>query len=110
MLERLLPGWQGKLFILILLGFVSTDLVITITLSAADDTTHLIQNPLMPAIFQGQSITLTLLLIALLGIIFLRGFHEAIGIAVVVVAVYLSLNLVVIASGAYEIWQQRPAC
>lgn len=106
MLERLLPGWQGKLFILILLGFVSTDFIITITLSAADATTHLIQNPLMPAIFQGQSITLTLLLIALLGIIFLRGFHEAIGIAVVVVAAYLSLNLVVIASGAYEIWQQ----
>ncbi len=106
MLERLLPGWQGKLFILVLLGFVSTDFVITITLSAADATTHLIQNPLMPAIFKGQSITLTLLLIALLGVIFLRGFHEAIGIAVVVVVAYLSLNLVVIASGAYEIWQQ----
>jgi hypothetical protein len=38
-----------------------------------------------------------LVLIALLGGVFLRGFGEAIGIAVGVVAVYLALNLVVVA-------------
>ncbi|MGC1216375.1 MAG: amino acid transporter [Phormidesmis sp.] len=106
MLESLLPGWSGKLFVLVLLGFVSTDFIITITLSAADATTHLIQNPLMPQSLSGQMIPITLILIALLGAIFFKGFHEAMGIAVVLVVIYLSLNLVVMGAGAYQIWQQ----
>src|SRR5262245_5142883 len=82
MLEHLLTWWKGKLFVLVLLGFVATDFIITITLSAADATAHLIENPFAPHVLHGQHVGVTLFLIALLGAVFLKGFKEAIGIAV----------------------------
>lgn len=94
MLEKLFPQWYGKVFVLVLLGFATTDFVITITLSAADAAAHCTQNPFVPEMLKSQmGITLTLLVV--LGAIFLKGFKEAIGVAVVLVAIYLSLNLVV---------------
>lgn len=103
LLEHLLPWWQGKLFVLCLLGFVATDFIITITLSAADATAHIVENPLIPEFFHHQQIGITLLLIALLGAVFLKGFQEAIGIAVFLVSVYLLLNLVTISVCGYQI-------
>ncbi|WP_255950857.1 amino acid transporter [Streptomyces odontomachi] len=98
MLERLLSFWQGKLFVLTLLGFAATDFLITITLSAADATAHLVENPHLTGALHGHEILITLVLIALLGAVFLKGFGEAIGVAVVLVAVYLLLNAVVVAT------------
>ncbi|ETK37500.1 hypothetical protein [Microbispora sp. ATCC PTA-5024] len=103
MLERLLPRWWGKLFVLVLLGFVATAFVFTITLSASDATAHILQNPFVPAFLDGQRVPITLLLIAVLGGIFLRGFSEAIGLAVVLVGTYLALNVVVVAVALREV-------
>jgi hypothetical protein len=102
MLEHLLSRWKGKLFVLVLLGFVATDFIITITLSAADATAHIIENPFTPTLLKHQ-VGITLVLVAALGAIFLRGFKEAIGIAVVLVGCYLLLNLVVVGFGLYQV-------
>ncbi len=82
MLERLLSFWQGKLFVLTLLGFAATDFLITITLSAADASTHLVENPHLADALQDKQMIITLTLVALLGAVFLKGFLEAIGVAV----------------------------
>ena len=96
MLERLFPGWGGKFFVLALLGFATTDFIITMTLSAADAAAHFIHNPFTPHWMRSQ-MAVTLILLGLLGAIFLKGFKEAINIAVALVAVYLVLNGVITA-------------
>ncbi|HKG13359.1 MAG TPA: hypothetical protein VKB12_08465 [Pyrinomonadaceae bacterium] len=110
MLEHLLARWKGKLFVLVLLGFVATDFIITITLSAADATAHVIENPFVHAYapFLAHRIVVTLVFVALLGAIFLKGFKEAIGIAVALVGVYLFLNVIVVGRGLFELFFLHP--
>ncbi|MEU7852220.1 amino acid transporter [Nonomuraea sp. NPDC049141] len=105
MLEKLAPQWWGKFFVLALLGFAATDFVITMTLSAADATAHILENPFVPDFLAGQRVIVTLVLLALLGGVFLMGFSEAIGIAVLLVFAYLALNAVVIAIALVHVLQ-----
>ena len=102
-LERLLSFWQGKLFVLTLLGFAATDFLITITLSAADASTHLVENPHLTSTLHGHQMLITLLLVALLGAVFLKGFLEAIGVAVALTGLYLALNTVVVVVGLWHV-------
>jgi hypothetical protein len=102
MLENLLPRWKGKAVVLCLLGFAATSFVITITLSAADAAAHIIENPLVPSWLE-HPIVVTLVLLVALGTIFLKGFGDAIVVAVVLVVVYLALNIVVVVDGLQEI-------
>src|SRR5262249_40147675 len=90
MLEKFFPQWGGKVFVLILLGFATTDFVITMPLSAADAAAHVIQDPYTPEWMRSQ-MGVTLFLLAALAAIFLKGFKEAIGVAVVLVGLYLAL-------------------
>lgn len=183
MLENLLPQWWGKIFILVLLGFAATDFIITITLSAADATAHIRENPLFVRLLGEErkpggeakphpaaatsavaavskspaaasagagspattgelnpvdaadaaakaaaaavaqnldaagktlaaevhtiwspQVLVTLCLLALLSVVFLKGFKEAIGLAVVLTVVYLTLNFIVIVVCLHEVW------
>jgi hypothetical protein len=98
MLEHLIGGWRGKVFVLAMVGFATTSFVITKTLSAADAAEHLLNNPYFrsaPSWMHSQ-MGATMFLLVLLGVMFLRGFREVVGIAAVLVGVYLALNLVVV--------------
>src|SRR6185295_3983828 len=103
MLENLLPGWTGKVFVLILLGFAATDFVITMTLSAADAAQHAIENPYLHPLLGEHRLTLTMILLTVLAVVFLKGFQEAIGLASLVAIPYIGLNVIVLVRGAVEI-------
>jgi len=103
MLETLLSFWRGKLFVLFLLGFVATAWLFTITLSASSATEQIAGNPFVPDFLREQEVALTLVLVAILGGVFLKGFREAIGIAIFLVGTYMLFNLVIVAVGFYQI-------
>lgn len=122
MFARLMSGWWSKLTILVLLGFAATDFVITKTLSSADAVVHLIHNPYWPfptepqPLENTQRLAATMFLLVALGAMFLRGFKEVIGLAVVIVGVFMLMNALIIGSGLvylaehpklFSLWLER---
>jgi hypothetical protein len=106
MLERLLPFWRGKVFVLVLLGFVVTSWLVTITLSAADASVHLIENPYTPEAFHGKNVLITVVLLLILGFVFLLGFNEAVVVAIPLVGAFLALNAAVVVAAVVQIARQ----
>lgn len=112
MIERLTArwgrlGWFGKTIVLGLLGFAMTDFVITITLSAADATHHIVENPVFEPFVPKSPVLVTAALIGALCVVFLKGFREAIGLSVAIALPYMILNAVIIAKG-FMVLQEEP--
>src|SRR5262245_59757328 len=123
LLERRWPGWGGKLMVLILLGFVATDYVLTRSLSTADAAEHLTANPILqgaakhlsqnhealreslpPWAYErlNERVVVTVILAVLsFGLYFylVRSLsHGFLGFAVTIVVLYLALNALVVGS------------
>jgi hypothetical protein len=105
LLEHLVKGWPSKLLVLFLLGFAGTDFVITMTLSAADSAKHVVENPLIKPYMGHLHMAITIALLALLAAVFLKGFGEAIVLAMAVAIPYILLNVVVLLRCGLEIWR-----
>jgi hypothetical protein len=103
MLENLFGGWTSKALVLVLLGFATTDFVITMTLSAADAAKHAVENPFLEPVLGEHQILITLAILAVLAAVFVKGFNEAIGLATAAALPYLALNLVVLGRGVWEV-------
>ena len=101
-LEEKLPRWRGKALVLCLLGFAATGFVITITLSAADATAHIVENPFARE-WATHRVAVTFGLVAALGAVFVKGMREAVWFALPIVVVYLALNAVVVGRGLWYI-------
>jgi hypothetical protein len=111
MIERLTVGWGrlgwiGKVLVLTLIGFAMTDFVITITLSTADATHHILHNPLLGPIVPDRPVLVTIALILGLCTIFLAGFQEAIAVSVLVGVPYILMSATIVGRGIYELTLQ----
>jgi hypothetical protein len=109
MFEQLLPFWKGKIFVLILRGFVATSWIITITLSVADASVHVLENPFFLCAPEGHAVALTVGLLLVLGGVFLLGPAKLVVVAIPLVVVFLALNASVVVVALGDVLADRTA-
>lgn len=95
-LENLVTGWYSKLLVLVLLGFASTDFVITMSLGAADSAQHVVENPVLKPYVGRLHLAITIGLLVLLAAVFRKGFREAITLAISFGILFVLLNAIVV--------------
>jgi hypothetical protein len=103
--RRFFGGWIGRAFVVVGLGVVATDFIVTKTLSASDAAEHLIHNPLwasLPAALQNGTLV-AMALVVLMGAFFLRRIRHVIFAAVVLVGTYLLLSCIIIWLGLWHL-------
>jgi len=106
LLENLFSGWKSKIFVLILLGFAATDFVITMTLSAADAARHATENPYLQRFIGEHTLDVTLVLLALLAVVFIAGFREAIVVVAATTIPYIALNICVLVYASVVVYRR----
>jgi hypothetical protein len=128
LLEQRVKGWLGKGLLLIVLGFVATDFVITRTLSVADASRHLTENPvwrensqwvsghreqvrqLLPGPLRGEffdfwneqlvvTVVLSMMAFAFYAWVFLGFTRWLLKLAFAIVGLYLALTVLIVVSG-----------
>jgi len=104
-LENFLKGWWSKLTVLVLLGFAITDFIITMTLSSADAALHLTHNSFLEPYLSGHELGLTILLLTVLTLVFLKGFKEAIQIAMLIAIPFIVLTFITLTVGVIEVFK-----
>ncbi|MEQ1565940.1 MAG: hypothetical protein ABMA64_09910 [Myxococcota bacterium] len=108
MIERLTVGWGrlgwiGKVLVLVLIGFAMTDFVITITLSAADATHHVLENPILEPLLPHRPVVITAALIGGLCLVFLAGFREAITVSIAIGVPYMVMSAAIVVAGIVDL-------
>ncbi len=136
LMQKSISGWRGKFLILVMMGFVAADFIITRSLSTSDAAVHLLANPhfqnlvndrapmvesLQPYVgnwwldalrpYWNRQVGVTMLL-SILGMafwfFFASGFtRRVLWFAAIVVAVYLAATGYLVGRVAWEVWDHQ---
>ncbi|HQR06192.1 MAG TPA: amino acid transporter [Gemmatales bacterium] len=136
LMQKSISGWRGKFLILVMMGFVAADFIITRSLSTSDASVHLLANPHFQSLVDDRSPTVealqpwigswwvetlrpywnrqvgVTLLLSTIGMVFwfvfASGFtRRVLWFAAIVVAVYLAATGYLVGRVAWEVYQHQ---